>query len=694
MAAAPAPARPRSIVRLLAAILAVGLAAGGLSACDEPVARGDADATPGAVAGDPARTTAEPAGDATSVLFDPGIDVRPEPVAGPDLGDDTFEPVDEESVVPSPWGLVPNDRLWFLLPEGSTEADAAAVAERMQGTLGGRIEVADLWLVLIPPQSPEGILFALEFAASIPGVDAIFPDVPLVPAADDCAAELGDPVYAGDNAEPYAMIGVDEAWRTWFAAGVQKHPVHVGIVDTALTKSPTTKIAWEFDNVTWVGDPVTTPDYAVDEDTKKPTADGFNHADGVLGIVAGDRTDGGIAGIASPLGGNLLVSHADFTHPPAVTTYDADAVYQRSGQAWTSTLLLDVKRQVESGATIINLSVGTKTNDPTHAGTADMWRRFYEKMAKDHPEVLFVAAAGNNESLVDGHNSGPGGIAAPNVITVGSVQTNEEVTDYSNQQDPSSTDGEVTLFAPGDQAVWGTGRNGKVQASGGGTSSATPMVTATAALIRSVNPKLTAAEIKQLIVETTYGPDFAFDGQQILQVDRALRQAIDDVRVAQGKDPLTDGDLVDAACTLDVAGHIEAMLADPVAAKWLVEAVLPGAEGPTGITLTAAGARPSNWRQAVTGPTQRATWTVLAPKGGIVITVTRLDSGFWKQFRLRDGLEASPTPAPTTKPTPKPTKKPKPTAKPSSGGYDCSKPPPSGSIGYLNWSLHCKQIAP
>ena len=687
MPAAPALDRHHRLRRLGVALLVVCLAAAGLTACNDPAGAPSASAFPSAAAG----ASAAPSGDAAATPvpadpagFDPGLDERPTPVPGPDLGVAEVAAVDPELLVPSPYGLVPSDRLWFMLPAGSTAADAQRVADQMQGTVGGRIEVADLWLILIPAQSPDGLLFALEFAGQIPGIDAVFPDIEIQPAAD-CAVELADPVYAGTNAGPYALVGVPNAWQAWFASGIRKNPVHVGIVDTALTRDPSGTIGWEFDNVTWVGDPAATPGYNVDRTTNKPTRDGFHHADGVLGIIAGDRTDGGIAGIASPLGGNLLVSHADFQHPSVTTSDDPDAEFDWGGRlGHTSTLLLDVKRQVESGATIINLSVGTATVGPENSGQAAMWTRFYARMAKEHPEVLFVAAAGNNSIAIDGHSSGPGGIAAPNLITVGSVQTDETVTSYSNIEAPG---GEVTLFAPGDQAVWGTGIDGKVRHANGGTSSATPMVTATAALIRSVNPTLTAAEVKKLITDATRdGPGF----NKVLQVDLAVRKAIDAVRAAEGKLPLTDEEIAGAACELEVWGEPTGESNAPPAIRWQVGARLPLITDATAVTLTiGGGGRPADWRKTITASGQEVGWSLLVPTAGADITVTRLDNGYWRQFHLR-GTLATPTPAPTPTPTPTP----RPTPKPADPGYDCSNPPTPGTIAYLKWSLHCKAIAP
>jgi hypothetical protein len=376
---------------------------------------------------------------------------------------------------------------------------------------------------------------------------------------------------------------------------------------------------------------------------------------------------------------------------------DPDVEFDAGGRVGhVSSVLVEAKRQIERGATIVNLSVGPTRPDAAYAGNSAMWRRFFAKMQKEHPAVLFVAAAGNEAGELDGHNYGPGGIAAPNVITVGSIQADGTVTSYSNTESAVEPDAEVTVRAPGDEAVWGTGADGRIVAENGGTSSATPMVTATAALMRSLNPALTAAEIKQRIVDagdSMYSEDFG--EADVLRVDLAVRGVIDEVRAKQGKPPITDEEIGGAACRLDIWGEITGESTAPAGARWQIRARLPAIADATAITLTiGGGGRPADWRKPVTTAGQEVAWSLLVPTAGADITVTRLDNGYWRQFHLRGALASptpapTPTPEPTARPTPRPT--PKPTTKPASPGVDCSNPPNAdpGSIVYLQWSLTC-----
>jgi subtilisin family serine protease len=73
--------------------------------------------------------------------------------------------------------------------------------------------------------------------------------------------------------------------------------------------------------------------------------------------------------------------------------------------------------------------------------------------------------------------------------------------------------------------------SGKIYNSSGGTSMAAPQVTAAAALIRSINPSLTAGEIKDILTKTGRnnigGKDAPADlGGVILAIDRAIDRAI------------------------------------------------------------------------------------------------------------------------------------------------------------------------
>ncbi len=611
--------------------------------------------------------------------------------AGPDLGETwTTAPDPSTFVVLDDGTPVASGQYLVSLADGSSASDAGRIAATVGGDVAGHIAYLDLWKIAVEP-TVDGDAWAGRLAtlAAQPGVLLAAPvNLVVAQAGPDCAPALGDKVYAGNNAKPYDMIGVRSAWEAYYASGLPKSDVHLGMIDTALTHDPKGRIKWEFSNTTFIGEPATeaSPRAATADD---PSEDGFRHADGTLGLIAGDPSNGGIAGIASPLGSGLAVSHSVLGS--GVEKGAPEKWESVDGYTYTDATLLNTIRQIESGATIINGSWGGASVTGQNAGAAAMWSKFYAKMAKDHPDVLFVFAAGNYGSPLDGTNYFPGGIPAANVITVGNVNTDGTRNETSNE---SGTGGEVTLGAPGNNAVWGKGVDGQVLAANGGTSSATPMVAATAALIRAVDPKLTAAEIKDLIAGSA-GAGPADVGGRTLRSDLAVRKAIDGARAKAGLPPLTD-EVIAASkqlCEVNVTGDMLRRLERPAGAtEWSIKASLRNARGPTFLTLVLGGARPSNWRQAVAGSGQAVGWTVAATGAGTSIIVTRLDNGFWVKYTLRD-----PKPAASPKPTAKPTARPKPTAKPKpTPGVDCSHPPPGSktSIKYIEWSLHCQQIGP
>ncbi len=628
----------------------------------------------------PAGPTAGPNDSGPQMDLLPGEAASPTP--GPDLGEAWTTEPDPEFFIPLPDGtMVSQDQYLIMLDLSATQADAEAVAASVDGEIGGHIEYLGIWKVIVWPNYHTAIITdRLNTLAQQPGVRAAsYVTLVTTDAGPDCAPALADQVYSGSNSTPYDMIGVKAAWQAFYASGLKVNPVHVGFVDTLLTRDPNLKIPWEFDDVTFVGDPHTTPDPRPATATD-PRTDGFHHADGTLGILAGDGQNGGIAGIGSPLGSRLMVSHdvlngaASEGEPSKWTAGD--------GMTYTDDALLKTLRQVEAGATVITGSWGGYG-----AGSAQMWKAFFTKMAADHPDVIFVYSAGNDSKALDDTTHYPGGIPSPNVITVGSVDTDGDRTSYSNGLVTGST-GEVTLGAPGHQAIWGKGADGKIRNLNGGTSSAAPMVSATVALIRSIDPTLKAADIKRIVADTAVQGDAEVGGRQ-LRVDLAVRKAIDGARKRSGLDPLTDSDIAAATayCQIGVWGEIAERLEQPAgSARWEVGASIEASVRPgrmVELSLVEDGLRPANGTQAVTAGGSPATWTLLVSANGAYIIVTRHDNGYWLKYSLRDGA-APPSPEQTPEPTSAPT--------PAGSGYDCSNPPPPGSLDYVKWSLHCKPI--
>jgi subtilisin family serine protease len=118
-------------------------------------------------------------------------------------------------------------------------------------------------------------------------------------------------------------------------------------------------------------------------------------------------------------------------------------------------------------------------------------------------DVLLVQAAGNDNKNLDVEKSFPdrryesGGVAS-SYIVVGASGPNDDKTlkaDFSNYGKTT-----VDVFAPGVQ-IYSTVPDNKYEAYNG-TSMASPVVAGLAAMIRSYYPKLTAVQVKEIIMKS------------------------------------------------------------------------------------------------------------------------------------------------------------------------------------------------
>ena len=137
-----------------------------------------------------------------------------------------------------------------------------------------------------------------------------------------------------------------------------------------------------------------------------------------------------------------------------------------------------------------------------------------------HPEVLYVAAAGNGSSNLDSpvaqsfpceSRSSAGRL--PNLVCVGASDQQAQATASSNYGAAS-----VDLFAPG-ESIYSSynsayGSEGALYKILAGTSMAAPHVSGTAALMLSQNPSLTSAELKQKMV-SSISPSQALLGKAV-----------------------------------------------------------------------------------------------------------------------------------------------------------------------------------
>ncbi len=108
--------------------------------------------------------------------------------------------------------------------------------------------------------------------------------------------------------------------------------------------------------------------------------------------------------------------------------------------------------------------------------------------------ILFVASAGNNAEDSDAYPHYPSGYSEENIISVAATDNSDNLSSFSTWGKES-----VDIAAPGTN-IYSTMRDG--YASHSGTSMAVPHVAGAAALLWSVNKKMTAMEIKDRLLRS------------------------------------------------------------------------------------------------------------------------------------------------------------------------------------------------
>ncbi|MEP5255992.1 MAG: S8 family peptidase [Winogradskyella arenosi] len=210
----------------------------------------------------------------------------------------------------------------------------------------------------------------------------------------------------------------------------------------------------------------------------KPVKNSESHGTHVAGIIAAERHNGiGVDGVANN------VEIMSIRAVPNGDEYDKDVA-------------LAIRYAVDNGAQVINGSFG-KSFSP-HAE----WVRDAIKYASDN-DVVFVHAAGNDSKNVDEGTNFPDDNVnfveiSETYIRVGSITSkygSKIVSSFSNYGKKN-----VDVFGPG-SAIYSTFPDNDYK-SISGTSMASPSVAGVVALVRSYFPKLSAAQVKQVILNS------------------------------------------------------------------------------------------------------------------------------------------------------------------------------------------------
>jgi len=203
-----------------------------------------------------------------------------------------------------------------------------------------------------------------------------------------------------------------------------------------------------------------------------------SHGTHVAGIIAAERNNG--------LGANGVANNVEIMSIRTVP----------NGDEYDKDVALAIRYAVDNGAQVINGSFG-KSFSP-HAD----WVRDAIKYASDN-DVVFVHAAGNDSNNIDVKRNFPDDnvnfVEVSNTyIRVGALTSkygSKMVSGFSNYGNKN-----VDIFAPG-SAIYSTFPENEYKAISG-TSMAAPAVAGLAALIRSQYPKLSAAQVKQVILDS------------------------------------------------------------------------------------------------------------------------------------------------------------------------------------------------
>lgn len=210
----------------------------------------------------------------------------------------------------------------------------------------------------------------------------------------------------------------------------------------------------------------------------KPVKKAESHGTHVAGIIAAERNNG--------KGANGIANNVEIMSIRAVP----------NGDEYDKDVALAIRYAVDNGAKVINGSFG-KSFSP-HAE----WVRDAIKYASDN-DVVFVHAAGNDSKNIDLAPNFPDDnvefVEISNTyIRVGSLSStygSKIVSGFSNYGKKN-----VDVFAPG-SAIYSTYPENDYK-SISGTSMASPAVAGVVALVRSYYPKLTAAQVKQVVLES------------------------------------------------------------------------------------------------------------------------------------------------------------------------------------------------
>jgi hypothetical protein len=361
----------------------------------------------------------------------------------------------------------PANQLVVLLIEGTPRTEAERLANELGGTIVGQVPSINLYQLELPTTTLGELEEAVAQAEADPNVEAAGFNFELS-LAQMCPAinDNEDGLILADrctfeDTEYYQAITMFDIFRPH----LQLHRVTVAVIDSGLQAEN-----GEFSRILSEGRLLNLMGPNAPWEDPHPTG----HGTGVIGLIAADDNGSSINGIAS----RFLEDRLRVAVGPAQAFLDA---------------LVMAELAADAGADIVNLSF-TSPNDPRARVIATSW----SSMIEEHSDVLFVVAAGDRNRVIT-RLTPLAGLDLDNVITVGGTMSC-----WPGERSLTSNYGSVVdIGAPG-MAVPTVPKHG-----GGnirfahGTSYAAPQVASLAAILKSINPRLSpGAIVDYILVET------------------------------------------------------------------------------------------------------------------------------------------------------------------------------------------------
>lgn len=425
---------------------------------------------------------------------------------------------DRVASVPEHPGLeAPVDLMVVVLEDGEPRARAGEIAGRVGGAIAGQVPDLGLYQLRLPTSTMAELGSAIAAVRAESGVAAAGYDFLARYRACPASSDVRELPRPGSCPwEDNGFIALTDIFEER-GGDIPLSNVAVAIIDSGLNL-----FNGEFDrarvaNVFAAGG---STEGLSDIDT-----DG-GHGTQVAGVIAADDGDGGVNGIASRILGDrlqlLIGAYPDEDR-------DDDTAFEIVAATWLA---------IDAGAKIVNYSLGFGRFAATPTEEQVAVRRLFEELVRESPNVLFVAGAANEDWVLTESNDAPAGMRLPNVVTVGSSMPCEP-----GRRAPNSASGPlVDIVAQGEDIALVDFQLGRPVVVDSGTSFATPQVASAAAILWSVDPSLTAVEVRDyLLTYAALGPE-STSGLSLDVATPVLQRLLENGSVlSEDLDPEEDG---------------------------------------------------------------------------------------------------------------------------------------------------------